>query len=468
MEHASTRSAVKVARTFALGFAEHGRAGFDELLESSRIDLRKELDLRVAEDRITYLDLPDMNRRIASVALIALVLRLGAVFSTPPELTGDAEEYASLGRHLRFRGVYSMGGVRHWGHPPAEPPDGRLVPSTWRMPGFPLVFAVLWGGDPKQPPTRRVQVFNAFCGSATAALTSAVTGSALAGVVVAVWPLTVATDTAPYSEALFTVLMMIGLWLWKRRRVRSAGIALGLAALTRVAMLPCLMLLPFVSLLRIPRRREYLIVAFSGLLTFSPWVIRNAILFHKFIPMAVAGSGTNLLAGTIPVPLFTGGSPWQRYMADPEFYRVTHGDWDDYETERLLRVSGFRSIAAHPFRWISARVAQYPRLLVYIGEQWYLRPWMIRPVKIACIFLSVGLVTLAFIGSYSARRDFEPLILPAVLLAAILAMHLPMMVETRLGAPLVPLWVVFASRLIVGRGRVAPMGQSKPASQLAP
>jgi hypothetical protein len=271
---------------------------------------------------------------------------------------------------------------------------------------------------------------------------------------VAAWPLAVAIDTYPLSEALFTVLLMIGLWLWKRRRVKSAGIALGLAALTRVAMLPCLMLLAFVSLLRIPRRREYLIVAFSGLLMLSPWVIRNAIVFHEFIPMAAAGSGINLLAGTIPAPFFTGGSPWQRYMADPEFYRVTHGDWDDYETERLARVSAFRRIAAHPFRWISARPAQYARLLVYVGEEWYLRPWMIWPVKIACIFLSVGLVTLAFSGAYSARRDFEPLILPAVLLAAMLAVNFPLLGETRLLAPLVPLWVVFASRLVAGRGKV--------------
>jgi len=128
-----------------------------------------------------------MNRRIAAVALIAFVLRLAAVFSAPPALYGDSEEYASLGRHLRFNGAYSMGGVRHWGHPPAEPPDGRLVPSTWRMPGFPLVFAALWGSDPKQPPTRRVQVFNALCGSVTAALTASITASTLAGVVVAVF-----------------------------------------------------------------------------------------------------------------------------------------------------------------------------------------------------------------------------------------------------------------------------------------
>jgi len=385
-----------------------------------------------------------MNRRIASVALIALILRLGAVRLTPSELYGDAEEYASLGKHLRFRGIYSMGGVRHWGHPPAEPQDGRLVSSTWRMPGLPLIFAALWGGDPQQPPTRRVQIFNAFCGTATAVLTAAVTGSALAGGVVAVWPLAIASDAAPYSEALFTVLMMIGLWLWNRRQPRSAGIALGMAALTRVAMLPCVVLLLFVSLLKIRRRREYLIVAVSGLLMLSPWMIRNSLVFHEFIVLAVAGSGTNLLAGTIPVPLFTGGSPWQRYNADPEFYRVTRGDWDDYATERLARVSGFRSIAAHPFRWIAARFVQYPRLLVYIGEQWYLRSWMIRPVKIVCIFLSLGLVILAFIGAYSARRDFEVLMFPAVLLVAMLAMHIPMLVETRLGAPLVPLWVVFA------------------------
>lgn len=387
---------------------------------------------------------------LAAVALLALIVRLGVVFSTPPKLEGDAEEYASLGEHLRFRAVYSMGGMRRWGHPPTEPSDGRLVPSTWRMPGFPLAFAALWGGDPKQPPTRRVQVFNAICGSTTATLAAAVTGSPLAGLVVAVWPLTVATDTVPYSEALFIVLMMIGLWLWRRRRVRSAGIVLGLGALTRVAMLPCLTLLLLVSLLKIPRRREYLMVAISGLLTLSPWVIRNAIVFHKFIPMAAAGSGTDLLAGAIPLPLFTGGSPWQRYMADPAFYKVTHGDWDDYETERRARVLGFHRIASHPFRWILVRVRQYPRLLIYIGEPWHFRPSIVWPLKIACIFLSVGLVSFALVGAYSMRSNPEPLILPAVLLAAMLAMHLPMMVEARLGAPLVPLWVVFAAGALPG------------------
>jgi hypothetical protein len=325
------------------------------------------------------------------------------------------------------------------------------------MPGFPLVFAALWGSDPQQPPTRRVQVFNALCGSVTAALTASITASTLAGVVVAVWPLSVATDAAPLSETVFTALLMVGIWLWKRRRVKSAGVALGLAALTRIAMLPCLMLLLFVPLLRLPRRREYLTVALFGLLTFSPWVIRNAIVFHKFVPMATAASGINLLAGTIPQSLFTGGSPWARFAADPEFYRITHGDWDDYETERLSRASAFGRIAAHPLRWISLRIAQYPRFLIYIGEQWYLRPWTIRPVKIACISLSIGLIALAFAGAFSARRDFEALLPTAVLLMAMLAVHLPSLVDARLGSPLIPLWAVFASaycgtRKVLARG----------------
>jgi Na+/phosphate symporter len=56
---------VRRARTFALEFAEHGHAALDELLESLRIDLRKELDLVVAEDCITYLRI-GLDRKSAS------------------------------------------------------------------------------------------------------------------------------------------------------------------------------------------------------------------------------------------------------------------------------------------------------------------------------------------------------------------------------------------------------------------
>ena len=384
------------------------------------------------------------RRRLVLVAVVALLFRSVAIWSSPAELTGDAEEYAALGKHLRFDGVFSMGGPRSWGHHPNDPADGRLAPSAWRPPGFPLVFAALWGNDPNRPPTRRVQVFNAVCGTTTAVLTVSIAGSVFPGLVVAAWPLMIQADVDPYSEALFDVLLMGGLWLWMRGFLKSAGIVLGLGSLTRITLFPCLLLFLFVSCWRAPRRRGCLTVAVFGLLTISPWIIRNEIVFREFIPVAIAGSGTNLMAGTIFVPLFSGAALYARFNADPEFSKITHGNRDDVETERLMRGAGIRRIVAHPFRWVAIRIAQYPRLLLDNGEHWY-RPGLVWPIKIVTLGLSTALVMAGLIGLYSVRYDLQRWLPALLLLAGTLALHAPILVVARLGAPLIPLWAVFAS-----------------------
>jgi len=46
---------VQLAREFALDFARKGNADLDELLESLRRDLRRELDLGSVSDRVVHL-----------------------------------------------------------------------------------------------------------------------------------------------------------------------------------------------------------------------------------------------------------------------------------------------------------------------------------------------------------------------------------------------------------------------------
>ena len=62
-----------------------------------------------------------------------------------------------------------------------------------------------------------------------------------------------------------------------------------------------MLLLPLLTLPRPwrPYRRCFLMITAFSLAIASTWIIRNAVDFHRFIPIAASGYGTNLLVGTM-------------------------------------------------------------------------------------------------------------------------------------------------------------------------
>lgn len=381
---------------------------------------------------------------------MAAALRLIVAFQQPPVLVGDAEEYAAIGRHLRFDHQFSFGAVRRWGHPPIDDPAGHLEPTAFRAPLLPAAIAALWWTPRDRPPVRAIQVMNALAGGLTVVFTFLVAERfargwlpiAAAGIV-AVFPLAVESDAAPLSEALFTMLLMAGLLCWLRQRMTVAGALFGLASLTRVTLLPVLAVLTVAGVVPAFRKYRLLPMVAAAWLVIAPWTIRNALVTHRFVPVAIAGSGTNLLFGTIWVRPFGGRDLYSTYLADADVRAILAEAPDDATAEQRMQPVAIRRILAAPARWVFVRLAQFPRLLITASAG-------SPAAKLGAVAGDIALMVLAAVGIYRRRGSWqgEWVLITLILM---LLVYFPIMAEHRLAAPLVPLLAVYAGLAVTSR-----------------
>jgi 4-amino-4-deoxy-L-arabinose transferase-like glycosyltransferase len=230
-------------------------------------------------------------------------VRLGAVAAHPHYVPiGDSADYERIAK--------SVSG----GHYPGRT-AGLPGPTAYRPPLYPVAlgaaYAVAPGGD------RTVaRIAQAVVGALTVWLVGLVAWLALrrrrvaltAMAIAAVWPPMWILQTALLTEVLFVPLTLgagAAALLWRETRARRwvvvAGGLVGLAALTRANGIA--MALPLAVALwaagdgpAVRRARPALAMVAVALLTIAPWTLRNAIEFHRFVPVAVEdGYG---LAGT--------------------------------------------------------------------------------------------------------------------------------------------------------------------------
>ena len=256
-------------------------------------------------------------RAVFLIFLLALAVRLAATaavgFSTIQ--FGDARAYLFAARTL----------VHEHRYPTST--DGLF----FRPPGYPVFLAAATLGDPDRIALGKAA--NSVLGALAALLLAAISARifrrrlvALAtGAAAAVHPAFVLIATDIQSEPLFLVLLLTAglLLLVSADRPSSglgvgAGVFLALAALTRptaLALAP-LLLAPLFDRRYPLRVRSHLAAsAMVGfLLALAPWTLRNAVVFHEFIPVNDAG-------GTA---FYQGNSDWT-----VRFYRIR--DRAEYE-----------------------------------------------------------------------------------------------------------------------------------------
>lgn len=206
-------------------------------------------------------------------------------------------------------------------------------------------------------------------------------------------------------------------------------------------------------------------VAIWALVVVTPWTVRNAVQFGRFVPVAIAGSGNNLMLGTISVPLGSGGNLVRVYGENPEVRAILDLDETDEAKEARLRQAGMRRILAGPGRWIYTRVTEYPRLLLDPGE--YLPgalrfPRLLRSVS---LFLSGGLIVLAVLGTLRDRSNWRETAPVLSAIVYLLAVHAPILSFRRMGVPIITLLCLFvasgAKALGDSLGRFYPRPRSR-------
>ena len=395
------------------------------------------------------------TREIAGLTIIALLARLWWIWSSAWTAT-DTTPYLKIARNLAFHHVFGL----------SDDPSGQLLPTARRPPLYPALIALLWWGD--SPPVLAVMLLQSLLGAATVALCYLIARdrfnrvvAVIAGLAMALAPMTGYFTAVVLTETLFTFLLTLAIFLWGREKRVLAGLAFGLAALTRPGLLFFLMALPLLALLPSLRQhwRTYLTIAVVALGLSSIWIIRNALVFGEFIPVAASGWGVNLLCGTIEteivgIKVWT-GKEWA--LLDLKNHPLLQVDPGLSETERdgVLWQRAVQRIKENPGHWLVVRAGQYPKLFLDSGNYALGRHnipisqalaesrfWVLL-VKV--LFMAINLLSLgiAVLGVISERKRISSLVHMLSFPIFFLIVQLPMWTESRYSLPIMPMVAIF-------------------------
>ncbi|MEO8189146.1 MAG: glycosyltransferase family 39 protein [Acidobacteriota bacterium] len=224
----------------------------------------------------------------AAIFLLALAARLAAVtwVGWTSVTFGDAPAYLFAARELVRTGQYPV----------------STEPFQFRSPGYPFFLAAATFGHPDSVPL--VKATNALMGAAAMLVLLALSArifrrrrvAIVTGVAAALYPTLISLSTDVASEPLFLLLLLSGgfLLLVAGDRPSSnlallSGAVIAAAALTRPS---ALILVPLLATPVLDRRHPLRVrwhIAGSALLgcflTLAPWTLRNALVFHEFVPV---------------------------------------------------------------------------------------------------------------------------------------------------------------------------------------
>jgi hypothetical protein len=254
---------------------------------------------------------------LALIALAAFGIRLLYIYVIAPAPTGiggDAGFYSSAASqladgHFYYRVIF-----------------GHAYPTAEHPPLYPIVLAVPAVLGAKSLIAYRI--VSCAIGSVAVALIG-VLGRRLAGngagiaaaAIAALYPPFVTSDGLVMSEPLFTLLVAAALIAALAVRARPTvaraaglGLVIGLASLTRAEALLLVPLLawPAVRTRRAPGAATRAAVAtLVAVAVLAPWVIRNAVVFHRFI---LATDSNTLIAGAnCPAAYYGHDIGWWNY-----------------------------------------------------------------------------------------------------------------------------------------------------------
>jgi Dolichyl-phosphate-mannose-protein mannosyltransferase len=329
-----------------------------------------------------------MDRRLFGLLLaLALIVRLGYVAATPGyEAIDDAHNYD----------VHAVSIAA--GHGFARIGSGPTGQTAFRPPGYPYllggVYAVT-GVDRAKPATRYQvgRIANALVGTAIVALIGVLAGQllgrrvALAAMALgAVYvPLVLVSGTL-MSEPLFAALLLgaLAAVIHHRRSAHRhrwalvAGVLGGLAILTRPN--AAILVAPLALAVWDARPRwswralapPAALVAVA-LATVSPWTIRNAVVFHSFVPVttqlgsALAGTYNDAARNDQVNP-----ASWRSLRRVPDYQYIVRR-WREIPEptfDRELRAAALRYIGDHPTYVAKVAFWNTARMLDLAGLAW--------------------------------------------------------------------------------------------------
>lgn len=410
-------------------------------------------------------------RRAVAVVLLALVVRVGYVAWVgfdlkASDLQGDDVDYYGIAVNI----VGGDGVSRTWMG--AGPDNGKIVPTAYRTPLWPLVEAAAFKVAHPSPVIARwlTVLLDAAASLLVFWLGCRLRGPTVgfaAGLVAAVYPPMWIYVSALYSEPLMAVTVVLALIAaegFHRRPGPAAGAllggALGLVALARPngIVVAILLIAWAVWIGRDDLRRAAVnatAVTVMTLAVVAPWVAYASARLHEFVPMTTQ-SGV-LLAGDFNDAVADTGDPrWGYWNYELIIRRLFESDSED-EWNHSLFDEGRRWIADNPGDAVKVVVLRTVRYFdLYASPDNRARigiPTTYRTLNIAVVGAWWFVFGLAIAGTVRLwrRRELGPWA-PALLVFASLAVSGMLLGgATRYRAPAEPVVVLLAATYVVSR-----------------
>lgn len=360
------------------------------------------------------------RRHLLAVGVVALTVRLAYVLAVGPVVPfiSDGQNYHLLGRVIaEGRGYIAPIDwfLRHHVRPTAE--FGPVHPTVLAVASLLGVTSVL--GQ---------QVALAVIGSVTPVLTAVLAHrvtddrrlAMTAGLVAAAHPMLFGSDGALMSETVYTLLGLVALLCLLRGRAVTAGVAIGLAVLTRG---DGLLLLPLVAVPLLWRQwRRLALVAGVAALVVMPWIVRNAARFDG--RLVLTNNMGSLVSGSNCPEAYAGerlGS-WDFRCA----YRADLPGEDEAENAAVLRAQGLRYAREHAGRLpvvVPARIGRAWGVFHPFGQaRAEEADGRVFATQAAGVVLDWVLLPLFVVGVVALRRRAVPLVALVAMVTVVVAM----------------------------------------------
>jgi len=281
--------------------------------------------------------------RTAGIVLLLLCVLAGVLFSFLLPSTvrfSDEGEYLTLTRNLLHGPGYSMDGVHL---------------TAMRPPGYSFFLAAIEALGGGMVAMRIVQYF-LFAGTILLicrlfpANNRFVSVLVVTGVVM-VYPVLFYTSSTLYPQTLAGFLFMLALtFLISAGRGFAPSLAAGLTFGVLILVVPTFLFTLIVVvatalMLKIVRWHNALLILVAASLLIGPWTARNAVQFHRFVPVA-SNSGANFLIGNCETTIPTGGSgnvDRTRYQREARTLGL-----DEFQEDNYYRQAAVTWIKGHP------------------------------------------------------------------------------------------------------------------------